>query len=142
VKFIYVVIGALLLLAVGVLIGLELQSSSGQQAAPTTSTGPNYGKVSCAAGGCTVWGPCPNDVPPQSHWNCTGSITQEEFDQHIQPQLDAEARQNGEKAVRLWREQNGGPLTPRAAEELCATAFGWEDPYMTVDKCVELATQS
>jgi hypothetical protein len=141
VKIVYVVIGALLLLAAGVLIGRELQPSA-QQAAPTTSTGPNYGKVSCAAGGCTVWGPCVNGAPPQSHWSCTETVTQKEFDQHIQPQLDAEARQNAEKAIRLWREQNGGPLTPQAAEELCTSAFGWEYPNMTVDKCVELATQS
>ncbi len=38
-----------------------------------TSTGPDYGKKSCAEGGCTVWGPCPNgtDHPPVSHWVCT-----------------------------------------------------------------------
>jgi hypothetical protein len=141
VKIVYVVIGALLLLAGGVLIGRELQPSE-QQAAPTTSTGPNYGKVSCAAGGCTVWGPCANDVPPQSHWNCTETITRQEFDQHIQPQLDAEARQSAERAIRSWREQNGGPLTPQAAEELCAASFGREDPHMTVAECVDRATEN
>jgi hypothetical protein len=64
------------------------------------------------------------------------------FNTHIQPQLNAEARQNAEKGIRSWREQNGGPLTPQAAEELCASAFGWEDPHMTVAECVDLATQS
>lgn len=37
-----------------------------------TSTGPDYGKVSCAEGGCEVSGPCPNNVPPVSHFTCTG----------------------------------------------------------------------
>lgn len=37
-----------------------------------TSTGPDYGKVSCAEGGCEVSGPCPDNVPPVSHFTCTG----------------------------------------------------------------------
>jgi hypothetical protein len=139
VRIVVGVVGILLVLVAGVLIGRELEGNSGQTV-PTTSTGPNYGKVSCAAGGCTVWGPCPNGVPPASHWNCTGSITQAEFDARIQPQLDAQARQNTEKAIQGWIEQNGGPLTPQAAEELCASALGWDDPHMTVAECVNLAT--
>jgi hypothetical protein len=143
VKTVYIVIGALLVLVVGVLIGRELQPSEEEAApAPTTSTGPNYGKVSCAAGGCTVWGPCPNDVPPQSHWSCTETVTQKEFDQHIQPQLDAQARKSIEQAIQTWIEQNGGPLDPTTAEEYCSTL--WDDPdlskIMSVAECVDRAT--
>jgi hypothetical protein len=38
-----------------------------------TSTRADFGKESCAEGGCTVWGPCPegSDHPPASHWICT-----------------------------------------------------------------------
>src|SRR5512132_3375907 len=127
------VIAALVLVvgAVGVLAGRDLERS-GQRAVPTTSTGPNYGKVSCAAGGCEVWGPCPNGVPPVSHWSCTEAITQQEFDAHIRPQLNAEARRNAETAIRSWVEQNGGPLDPSVAEDYCSSAFGLEDPAMSV----------
>jgi hypothetical protein len=142
VKIFYVAIGVLLVLVVGVLIGRDLQRSSERAAVPTTSTGPNYGKVSCAAGGCTVWGPCPNGVPPMSHWSCTGNITQQEYDAHIQPQLDAQARKNVEQAIQARVEQNGGPLDPTTAEEYCSTL--WDDPdlskVMSVAECVDRAT--
>jgi hypothetical protein len=38
-----------------------------------TSTRADFGTKSCAEGGCTVWGPCPDgpDHPPASHWICT-----------------------------------------------------------------------
>jgi hypothetical protein len=35
-----------------------------------TSTGPDYGKVSCAEGGCDSSGPC-HGQPPASHFTCT-----------------------------------------------------------------------
>jgi hypothetical protein len=135
------VIGAIVVLAVGILVGRDLQRSeqranspslgvgttvttnagrsdgSQQQATPTIRLGPNYGpEKSCAEGGCTVYGPCPNDVPPVSHWECTGSITQEEFDTYIKPQLDAQAREDTREAIRLWAEQTGGHLAPEEAE--------------------------
>jgi hypothetical protein len=39
--------------------------------APGEWVDPGYGTKSCAEGGCTVHGPCPNGVPPASHYDCT-----------------------------------------------------------------------
>ena len=51
-----------------------------------TSTRSDYGTKSCAEGGCTVWGPCPEgpDHPPVSHWICTSTTKSAE-----QQKLDA-----------------------------------------------------
>ena len=130
-KSIYVVIGALLLLllAVGVLIGLELQPSeqhpSEQQAAPTTSLHPNYGKASGAEGGATIYGPCVNGHPPASHWICTSSVTPEEF--------APLARQMVEEQIRGWLDSPEMQAV-EPAEEFCARI---DHSVMPHTECVE-----
>jgi hypothetical protein len=137
VKSIYVVIGALLLLllGVGVLIGLELQPSeqqaaptTEQQAAPTTSLHPNYGKASGAEGGATVYGPCVNGHPPASHWICTSSVTPEEF--------APLARQMVEEQIRGWLDSPEMQAV-EPAEEFCARI---DHSVMPHGECIERLT--
>ena len=56
-----------------------------------------------------------------SHWECSGSISQEEFDAQIQPQLDAEARNTGMRVIQQWVNETGGHLNASEAEFYCST---------------------
>jgi hypothetical protein len=67
-----------------------------------TSTNADYGTKSCAEGGCTVWGPCPEgpDHPPVSHWICT-TTTESPADQAYDEKLNrAQQACNRERGYR------------------------------------------